>query len=137
MESVHNQKLSTLLRASLAGEIALFATFLSDEEEDVEEMSSEASTLDARGRKIYEVFKIMNPPDDADLELCTDLHFNSDDADLSLSPGAVIDREVDHAVFGKTTMRLVKLTSEDADFLLGVLPDELLEQIAVYQDMSS
>lgn len=136
MELKGNQPLLALLRASQAGEIALFAVFFGEEEADIESLNSDPATDDARGRKIYDVFRRLNPPGDDDLELCTDLHFNADEADLELAPGTIIDREVNHAVFGRTVTRLVKLTSEDADFLIGVLPDELLDQIAVYDDVN-
>lgn len=134
MELSGNKKLSTLLRASLAGEIALFAAYLADEKDDIADLSQDGVGADARGRRIYDVFKAMNPPEDPDFELCTDLHFNAKDADLALTPGTVITREVQHEVFGRTIMKLVKLTPEDADFLLGALPDELLEQVAVYDE---
>jgi len=126
MENIKHPELGRLLRSAVMGRTAMFAMEYSEGEADI--LASCDLTSDSRARLIYRLFKEYNEDqeeDDAEI-LDTDLDFSALPEDKAVPIGSIKTDLIPDDKLGTMTIWYVRLSAEDADFLLGVLPDSVI-----------
>lgn len=119
--------LGTMLRDAARGRCALFAVFNSGQ--NAFNLASATEPADARARAIYYRHRLLGEnAAESEVPIGTALHFSDDVQDIEKDPGDVDHWLGDGDEFRVMKYYLVKLSVEDADFLLGALPDNLIRQ---------
>lgn len=135
MEANINQErqLHGVLRGAASGKLATFATF--QDKSFAERLENANGLADIRGRVIYGYGREINHElpsgiNDTLSELGIDMSYSTDPADIAAPAGEVTPAILKNPVYGSLPVWQVKLAPEDADYLLGMLPDHLLKDKA-------